>query len=770
MATATTGTARRAADNRGYLDGGWSNGPMRVGSKQLLAAAAGLDLLILAADIELPPGYAVDMLYVVVMGLGFWMARPGEIVTLAAFATLCVAGHAAILIGTAAWADPKIVTSLALALAAIWVVALLALNHLRSSAALRRSEIALRQAQSISQLGYFELPADPAARGEVSPEARLVLGMPAGDAPTRESVLARIHPEDRDAARAAITDAVERGESFELAVRVVDPEGDTRYVRALAHPVVNRRGRVVRHVGNLLDVTERKLTELALSSREARLRSILETAPEAIVTIDDRGIVGSFSASAEALFGYAASEVVGRNVSMLMPRPHRDQHDGYLDRYRATGERHIIGIGRVVEGMRKDGTLFPMELAVGEVQTGGARIFTGFIRDLTSRQRMEQELRQAQKMEAVGQLTGGIAHDFNNLLTVIIGNLEMLESRIEPGGRPAAWLKDAYETAQLGADLTGRLLAFGRRQALHPVITDLADLVSESTSLFRRTLGESIDIRTVIATNLYRPLVDPNQLQNALLNLAINARDAMPDGGTLTIEVSNADVDFDYAQSHPDVMPGRHLVIAVTDTGSGMTREVLERAFEPFFSTKGPAAGTGLGLSMVYGFVKQSGGHATIYSEAGKGTTVRLYLPRAHEGEAAVARQADVTPSSYPAQGERILLVEDDERVRRVTVQRLADLGYRVVEAANGPEALRLMDGAESFDLLFTDMVMPGGTSGAELVSQALTRDPSLKVLYTSGYAEPEIVLSEAGAGANWLRKPYTAIDLARKLRDVLDA
>ena len=770
MSVTTTAMAHRAPDNRKYLRDSRIDDPMRIGSRQLLAIAAGLDLLVLAAEVFLPPGYGLYMAYVVIMGLGFWLARPFEIVLLGLVATVCIGVQTAIVLQAADWDHPEAVARRLLGLLAIWVVGLLALSHQRSSTALRRSENALRQAQSISQLGYFELPVAPGGRGEFSREAWQVLGAPNGGEPSRDGLLKHVHPDDRDAARDAIAAAVECGEGFELAFRVLDPEGDTRFVRALADPVTNRRGELVRHVGNVVDVTERRLTEMALSSREARLRSILETAPEAIVTIDDHGIVGSFSASAETLFGYAADEVVGRNVSMLMPTPHREQHDGYLERYHRTGERHIIGIGRVVEGLRKDGTLFPMELAVGEVESGGERIFTGFIRDLTARQRMEQELRQAQKMEAVGQLTGGIAHDFNNLLTVIMGNLEMLELRIEPGGRPAAWLKDAYDTAQMGAELTGRLLAFGRRQALHPVVTDLPDLVSGSSSLLRRTLGESIEIRTVIAKNLFRPLVDPSQLQNAMLNLAINARDAMPDGGRLTIEVTNAELDVDYARTHLDARPGRYVMIAVTDTGTGMTREVLERAFEPFFSTKGPSAGTGLGLSMVYGFTKQSGGHTHIYSEPGMGTTVRLYLPRAQEGEATVAQQADVTASSFPARGERILVVEDDERVRRVTVQRLEDLGYAVTEAESGPDALRIMDGTDGFELLFTDMVMPGGMSGADLARAAQARDGGLKVLFTSGYAEPDMVRVETSADANWLRKPYATIDLARKLRDVLDA
>jgi PAS domain S-box-containing protein len=508
----------------------------------------------------------------------------------------------------------------------------------------------------------------------------------------------------------------------------------------------------------------------AAEQGQARLQSILETAPEAIITIDEKGIVDTFSASAEKLFGYDSSEVVGRNVSMLMPSPYREQHDQYIQRYLTTGERRIIGIGRVVEAQRKDGSIFPMELAVGEVASVGERTFTGFIRDLSARRRMEQELRQAQKMEAVGQLTGGIAHDFNNLLTVIMGNLEMLESRVGKEGRPATWLREAYETAQLGAELTGRLLAFARRQPLRPQIVDVGLLVGRASELLKRTLGESVEVRTVIGDNLYRSLVDPGQLENAILNLGINARDAMPGGGTLTLDAANVDVDAVYAQMHSELREGPYVVIAVTDTGVGMSEEVRERAFEPFFTTKPVGAGTGLGLSMVYGFVKQSGGDVRIYSELDRGTTVRIYLPRAAEDTTASAQSPDSPSPAYPAHGETVLVVEDDARVRRVTVERLRMLGYRVLEAENGPLALEVLaEQRDGIDLLFTDMVMPGGLSGSDLAQEARRRLPEIKILFTTGYAQPDVVRRGLAESANWLNKPYTALDLARKLRDVLE-
>ena len=383
------------------------------------------------------------------------------------------------------------------------------------------------------------------------------------------------------------------------------------------------------------DITERQQAEEALREREARLSSVISTAPDAIITIDERGIVQSFSNSAETLFGYAAGEVIGRNVKMLMPQPHQGKHDGYLARYRRTGEKRIIGIGRQVEAQRKDGTIFPMELSVGEVLLGATRIYTGFIRDITARAKMEQELRQAQKMEAIGQLTGGLAHDFNNLLTVIIGNLEMLEARLTSADH-LSLLTEAQEAADLGAKLAGRLLAFGRRQPLNPKPINLSELAAGMADLLNRSLGELVRLETRLSPDLRTTMADPGQVENALLNLAINARDAMPDGGRLLIETSEAEIDEDALAVHVEVEPGPYVMLSVTDTGVGMTPEVRERAFEPFFTTKGPGGGSGLGLSMVYGFVKQSGGHVQIYSELGHGTTVRIYLPiRDDDGRAA---------------------------------------------------------------------------------------------------------------------------------------
>ena len=528
-------------------------------------------------------------------------------------------------------------------------------------------------------------------------------------------------------------------------------------------------GAVVTILQTNSDITGLKRTQGELAAREAHLRSILDTVPEAMVVIDEGGLITSFSAAAGQLFGYAEDEVLGRNVKMLMPPPYREGHDGYLDRYMKTGEARIIGYGRVVTGLSKDGATFPMELAVGEARTSGKRIFTGFIRDLTSRQRMEEELRQSQKMEAVGQLTGGLAHDFNNLLTVITGNLEMLETSLEkPAQREL--LQEAQDAAQDGAKLTGQLLAFGRRQPLNPQLADIGKIVADFADLLRRTLGEAIELRLITTGSPHLAVVDASQLHNALLNLAINARDAMLRGGRLTIEISQARLDADYAQMYPEVRTGRYVLIAVTDTGEGMSEEVRQRAFEPFFTTKAMGAGTGLGLSMVYGFVKQSGGNIQLYSEPERGTSVRIFLPSAEPArEAKAPPAAGGNAAALPRGSQTILVVEDDARVRRVTFARLRSLGYEVIEADNGEAALTALASHPEIALIFTDVVMPGGLNGDELAEAALVERPNVKILFTSGYAEPAIARQGLRAGA-WLKKPYTAAELAHKIHGIFEA
>lgn len=382
----------------------------------------------------------------------------------------------------------------------------------------------------------------------------------------------------------------------------------------------------------------------------------------------------------------------------------------------------------------------------------------------------EEALRQAQKMEVVGQLTGGVAHDFNNLLQIVVGNLEILLRNLPTdSGRLRRSADNAMNGARRAATLTQRLLAFSRRQPLDPRPLNPNKLVSDMSELLHRTLGETIAVETVLAAGLWRIEADANQLESAILNLAVNARDAMPDGGKLTIETANTRIDENYALAQAEVTPGQYVVICVTDTGTGMPREIVDRVFEPFFTTKEPGKGTGLGLSMIYGFVKQSGGHVKIYSEPGHGTTVKIYLPRLI-GEVAEETAPEIVAIPEGTREETILVVEDDDDVRTYSVEILRELGYRVIEAHDGPSALRLLERQPRVDLLFSDVVLPGGVTGAEVARDARAIRPGLRVLFTTGYARDAIVHNgRLDPGVQLITKPFTYADLAVKVRDVLD-
>lgn len=382
----------------------------------------------------------------------------------------------------------------------------------------------------------------------------------------------------------------------------------------------------------------------------------------------------------------------------------------------------------------------------------------------------EEALRQSQKMEAIGQLTGGVAHDFNNLLQVIIGNLETIQRNLpDQLARLQRAARQAMNGAQRAAALTQRLLAFARRQPLDPKPIDVNVLVNGMSEMIHRTFGETVSVETVLGAGLWRVEADPNELEAAILNLAVNARDAMPNGGRLTLETGNTHIDEAYVATHRELVPGQYVVLSVSDTGTGMDARTIAQAFEPFFTTKPVGKGTGLGLSQVYGFVKQSGGHVKIYSELGQGTTVRLYLPRL-TGANAPETQSEHPPYPEAAAEETILVLEDDDDVRTYSAEILRELGYNVVEAHDGPAALRALDQQPRVDLLFTDVVLPGGMTGAQVAAQARATRPSLKVLFTTGYARNAIIHhGRLDKGVQLITKPFSFDDLAAKVRDVLD-
>jgi PAS domain S-box-containing protein len=523
------------------------------------------------------------------------------------------------------------------------------------------------------------------------------------------------------------------------------------------------------------DITERTAIEASVKTSEVRLRSlmdtVLDTVVDGLITIDRTGVIQSYNKACVRLFGYGPEEVLGKNVHILMPEPYHSEHDRYIAAYLETGVPKIIGPGREVMGRRKDGTTFPMELAVGETRQGGSQTFVGIVRDLTERHEAEkqrEQLRQAQKMEAVGQLTGGLAHDFNNLLAIIIGNLDLLRELRHDDPVTDELVSDALESGLRGADLTRRLLAFARRQPLQPEQIEINDVIGGIVKLLTRTLGENISIELALAPNAWPVQIDRGQFEAAIANLATNARDAMPRGGALLIGTRNGRLDEAYAAIHTDVTAGDYVVVEISDSGSGMPPEILGHIFEPFFTTKGQGKGTGLGLSMVFGFMKQSGGHITVYSEAGKGTTFRLYLPRLSN----TARNSDERPETLASRGgnETILVVEDNASLRRIVLRQLSEAGYRVLDAPDAQAAMEIIASPEPIDMLLTDIVMPGDMDGRDLAHAAVARRPMLKTLLTSGF--PEVRWGGSGTprpGSRLLIKPYRKDELRRTVREVLD-
>jgi len=533
-------------------------------------------------------------------------------------------------------------------------------------------------------------------------------------------------------------------------------------------PIRSQSGTIIGAATVARDITARKKAQEALLESEQMARDIIANALEAFIQTDGGGHIVEWNPQAEAIFGWSRQQAVGRHlVGLLLSEALRPHYETMTQRLVRNEEKAAAGLRFETEAMRKDGQLIKVEVSLKALRRRTGYVFNAFVRDLTQKIVAEEQLRQAQKMEALGQLTGGIAHDFNNVLTVITGTIEILAGEVSAKPQSAAIARLIGEAADRGAELTAHLLAFARKQPLQPRETDVNRLIIESARLMRPTLGEHIEIEAILMDEVWTALVDPGQLGSALLNLAINSRDAMPDGGKLTLETGNVTFDRDCAAAHGDVEAGNYVMIAVSDTGIGIPEAIRDRVFDPFFSTKGVGKGTGLGLSMVYGFVKQSGGHIKLYGEEGRGTTFKLYLPQAE----AAPEQVAAEPSSCGTEGghETILVVEDDPLVRTYVNTQLQSLGYRTLSAANGIEALAIADSGAAFDLLFTDVIMPGGLNGRQLAAQMMQRRSPLKVLFTSGYTENAIIHhGRLDSGVLLLAKPYRKFDLARMLRVAL--
>ncbi|MBI5128253.1 MAG: PAS domain S-box protein [Rhodopseudomonas palustris] len=543
-------------------------------------------------------------------------------------------------------------------------------------------------------------------------------------------------------------------------------DGSRFWAQMVIEPLRDEHGALLGYAHVTSDVSEQLRTAQVIREADARIATLIQTVVDGVILTDRFGRIRIFNLACHRLFGYEADDVIGRHISMLMPAANADEVQSF---FRGLGADHDrIGTVREMTGLRRDGRTFPMDLSVGETVQDGETVFVAVIHDLTDRKHTEEQLVQAQKMEIVGQLSGGIAHDFNNLLTVIVGNAEFLGDQLKARQDLRALARDIGRAGQRGAELTQRLLAFSRRQTLKPVAVDCNQLLESMHNLLRRTLREDIVIDTAFEADLRTAYADRAQLESAILNLSLNAQDAMLGGGRLSITTANVALDASYRSINKDVRPGDYVLIAVTDNGSGMPKDVLDRVFEPFYTTKEVGKGSGLGLSMVYGFVKQSNGHVSIYSEPGLGTTVRLYLPAMTTGRPSSPETPD--PEHPPSRGEVVLIVEDDQFVRSYAMMCLRSLGYGVIAATDGGDALQILDGDTPIDILFTDVVMPGGISGWELAEAATLRRPDLRVLLTSGYALDTIAGRSRGRShLPILTKPYRKADLARKLRDVVE-
>jgi PAS domain S-box-containing protein len=664
-----------------------------------------------------------------------------------------------------------------------------------AAVALREREAELARVQQLGRVGGLEVDLRTGFRNRRSPEYLLIHGLSPDSAnESHEDWVRRIHPEDREATERKFRDAITgNAADYNVRYRIIRPnDGETRWIAVKSTIERDQHGVPIRLVGAHTDITEQVLAEQALRQSEDLYRKLADQLAELNATLaqrveektrerdriwnvsqdlllvaDRNGVWQTVNPAWTRTLGWSEAELLNRTSEWL---EHPD--DNGITRRQikklGAGETTVKFESRF---RHKDGSYRWLSW------TGVRDKDRNYVvaRDMTAEKAAAERLRateeallQSQKMEAVGQLTGGIAHDFNNLLTGIVGSLDLMQTRINQGrtDNVGRYINAAMTSANRAAALTHRLLAFARRQPLIPKSVDVNQLVVSLEDLLRRTIGETIDLRIVATDDLWSTLCDPNQLESALLNLAINARDAMPDGGSLTIGTSNSRLDSVTAET-PALSPGDYVCITVADSGVGMSAEVAARAFDPFFTTKPIGQGTGLGLSMIYGFARQSNGHVTIESKIGRGTSIRLYLPR-HHGEIAVRPRASRKQADHAASGERVLVIEDEPVVRGVIVEMLVGIGYQAVEAVDGPAGLKILCTDQRIDLLVTDVGLPG-MNGRQVADQAREIRPELKILFITGYAE-NAAISDGflQAGMELVTKPFDLDHLAGRIRGMI--
>ena len=632
--------------------------------------------------------------------------------------------------------------------------------------ALRESQALLAAAEELAHTGSWAID----LRDETvvwSDELYRIVGLdPERAQITRETFMALVHPDDRPALDREFERLIRTGEADCVQLRITRPNGELRILQARGRVHHNAAGRVTRALGSIQDVTDRIAATTKIEHANQQLEALVNDAPLAIATVDGNGLVTSWNPAAERLFGWAASEVIGRRVPTI-PADREGEFREILER--RLSDAGILALE--TQRLRKDGALVDVEVATAPVRDASGAIVggMGFFIDVTGRKQLEEQLRQAQKIEAVGQLAGGIAHDFNNIITAIKLHSEFLLESIEPGDTRREDVEEVRKAAIRAAGLTRQLLAFSRKQLLQPVVLDLNATVRELQTMVMRLIGEDIAIETVLGEDLRPVLADAGQIEQVLINLAVNARDAMPGGGRIVIATENVELTGAYSDADPIVASGRYVKLSVIDTGCGMTREVQARLFEPFFTTKGPRRGTGLGLSTVYGIVKQSNGFIAVKSAPGEGAAFSIYLPAAEQP--VVQRNEGAATASTSGGTEVVLLVEDEEGVRALVRRILSRQGYVVIEAADGRHALNVAAAHEGrIDLVVTDAVMPE-MGGLELIRAMRALSPDVKVLLMSGYTDDEMtrrgILTPELA---FLAKPFDVDALLRRVREVLDA
>ena len=643
--------------------------------------------------------------------------------------------------------------------------------------ALRKSELEYRHLVESVQAIVWKCDTRSFQFSFVNQQAEVLLGYPVARWMEETGFWEKhIFPGDWDSVNSTCKKVLTTLQTHEIEYRMIAADGRAVWLRDIIHPVVEDR-QAKGLVGVMVDITARKSAELAMQESRARLESIINSAMDAIITVDADQRILIFNRAAETVFGCTADEAKGQLIDQFIPEKSHQAHRKHIANFGSTGitSRAMNALGNIT-GVRANGEEFPLEASISQTEVAGQKLYTVILRDITERKeaeeilsRTEQQLLQSQKMEAIGRLAGGVAHDFNNLLTGIIGFAEVTMARMERDDSLYDGLAEIHKAGERAAELTRQLLAFSRQQVLQSEVLDLNDVVNESTQLLRRLIGEDIELTNNLAPDLGHIKADRGQIGQVIMNLVVNARDAMPSGGKLVIETSNVYLDENYVSEHLSSSPGLHVMLAVSDSGIGMGAETKAHIFEPFFTTKEQGKGTGLGLATVYGVVQQSGGNIWVYSEPGEGTTFKVYFPCVNVSAVAARLKMDMAES--PRGTETILIVEDEEIVRRLASQALGVKGYRILEAANGGEAEVISERyRDRIDMLLTDMIMPG-VRGNELAARLLQHHPNMSVLYMSGHTENVIVQDGTlDANFNFLAKPFTPGTLTQRVRMILDS